>query len=64
MDPERRILVNNRDESIRKTEQSYLKVMDSVDCAVKGEAISRSNEKTDDLALIDIRLPDMNGTHL
>jgi DNA-binding response OmpR family regulator len=65
LDHGRRILVVDDDESIRKTGQSYLKVMDSVDRAGKREeAISRSNEKTYDLVPVDIRLLDLNGSQL
>jgi len=61
-----RILVIDDDESIRKTlatileEKGYL-----VDTAENGkEAIRKSNAKFYNLALIDIRLPDMEGTKL
>jgi len=61
-----RILVIDDDESIRKTlatileEEGYL-----VDTAENGEeAIRKSNAKFYNLALIDIRLPDMEGTKL
>jgi len=61
-----RILVIDDDESIRKTlatileEKGYL-----VDTAENGEeAIRKSNVKFYNLALIDIRLPDMEGTKL
>ena len=61
-----RILVVDDDESIRKTlaiilgEQGY-----QVDTAENGkEAIAKSNARFYNLALIDIRLPDMEGTEL
>ena len=61
-----RILVVDDDESIRKTlatileEEGYV-----VDTAENGkEAIEKSNIKFYNLALIDIRLPDMEGTKL
>jgi DNA-binding NtrC family response regulator len=61
-----RILVVDDNESIRKTmatileDQGYI-----VDTAENGkEAIEKSNAKFYNLALIDIRLPDMEGTKL
>jgi DNA-binding NtrC family response regulator len=61
-----RILVVDDDEGIRKVlstilmEEGY-----AVDTAENGrEAIDRSNEKFYNLALIDIRLPDMEGLEL
>jgi len=61
-----RILVVDDDESIRKVlatileEKGYI-----VDTAEKGkEAIEKSKVKFYNLALIDIRLPDMEGTKL
>ena len=61
-----RILVVDDDESIRKVlatileEKGYI-----VDTAEKGkEAIEKSNANFYNLALIDIRLPDMEGTKL
>ena len=61
-----RILVVDDDESIRKTlatileEEGYV-----VDTAENGkEAIKKSNAKFYNLALIDIRLPDIEGTKL
>jgi len=61
-----RILVVDDDESIRKVlaaileEKGYI-----VDTAENGkEAIEKSNAKFYNLALIDIRLPDMEGTKL
>jgi len=61
-----RILVVDDDESIRKVlsiileEEGY-----AVDTAKNGkEAINKSNEKFYNLALIDIRLPDIQGIEL
>ncbi len=61
-----RVLVVDDDESIRKTiaaileEEGYI-----VDTAENGkEAIEKSNVNFYNLALIDIRLPDMEGTKL
>jgi len=61
-----RILIVDDDTSIRSTfsaileEEGYF-----VDTAVNGEeAIKKSNTKFYNLALIDIRLPDMEGTQL
>ena len=66
MDESVRILVVDDDESIRKTiaaileEKRYI-----VDTAENGkEAIEKSNANFYNLALIDIRLPDMEGTRL
>jgi len=60
------IIVVDDDESIRKTlstvleEKGYI-----VDTAENGkEAIEKSNTKFYNLALIDVRLPDMEGTQL
>ncbi|MCW4025705.1 MAG: response regulator [Candidatus Bathyarchaeota archaeon] len=61
-----RILVIDDEETIRKTLSSIL--LDEgyiVDTAVNGaEALAKSNEISYNLALIDIRLPDMEGTQL
>jgi len=66
MDSPARILVIDDDESIRKVlkmileEEGYV-----VDTAKSGkEAIAKSHAKFYNLALIDIRLPDMEGTGL
>jgi len=66
LDKRARILVVDDDESIRKTlaiilgEQGY-----QVDTAENGSgAIAKSDAKFYNLALIDIRLPDMEGTEL
>lgn len=66
MDEHFRILVVDDDESIRKVLQTILG--DSgyyVDTAENAkEAIHKSRQKVYNLALIDIRLPDMEGTQL
>jgi len=66
MDSHARILVFDDDESVRKVltsileEEGYI-----VDTAKDGkEAIKKSNTNFYNLALIDIRLPDMMGTQL
>jgi len=66
MDKTARILVVDDDESVRKVlslileEEGYI-----VDTAENGkEAIEKSESKFYNLALIDIRLPDMEGTKL
>ena len=61
-----RILVIDDDESIRKTLATILEEKGySVDTAENGkEAIKKSKDKFYNLALIDIRLPDMEGTKL
>ena len=61
-----RILVVDDDESIRKTLANILEEKGySVDTAENGrEAIRKSKAKFYNLALIDIRLPDMEGTKL
>jgi len=66
MDKTARILVVDDDESVRKVlslileEEGYV-----VDTAENGkEAIEKSESKFYNLALIDIRLPDMEGTKL
>ena len=66
MDSHARILVVDDDESIRKVLTTILEEEGySVETAESGrEAIRKSNEKFYNLALIDIRLPDMMGTHL
>ena len=66
MDSHTRILVVDDDESIRKVLTTILEEEGySVEAVESGrEAIKKSNEKFYNLALIDIRLPDMMGTHL
>jgi DNA-binding NtrC family response regulator len=66
LDSTARILIVDDDESIRKVltaildEEGYV-----VETAESGrEAIRKSNEQFYNLALIDIRLPDMQGTQL
>ena len=61
-----RILVVDDDESIRRTITSILEEKGyTVDTAENGkEAIRKSKTKFYNLALIDIRLPDMEGTKL
>jgi DNA-binding NtrC family response regulator len=61
-----RILVVDDDESIRKAISTVLEEKGySVDTAENGkEAIRKTNSKFFNLALIDIRLPDMEGTKL
>ena len=66
MDKYARILVIDDDESIRRTmsaileEEGYI-----VDLAATGrEAIQKTKEKVYNVALIDIRLPDMEGVEL
>jgi DNA-binding NtrC family response regulator len=61
-----RILVVDDDESIRKVVATILKEKGfAVDTAKTGkEAIEKSNKKFYNLALIDMRLPDMEGTQL
>jgi len=61
-----RILVVDDDESVRKGLAAVLKQKGhSVDTAESGkEAIRKSKAKFYNLALIDIRLPDMEGTKL
>jgi len=66
MDERARILVVDDEESIRKVLATVLKEEGyAVDTAKNGkEAIRRSNVKFYNVALIDIRLPDMDGTKL
>lgn len=66
MDKNVRILVVDDDESIRKTmkaileDEGYL-----VDLAASGkEAVEKANNATYNLALLDIRLPDIDGVEL
>lgn len=66
MDKRTRILVIDDDESIRKVLATILEEKGFiVDTAKDGkEAIKKSNEKFYNLALIDIRLPDIKGVEL
>ena len=66
MDKHTQILVVDDDETIRKTmkaileDEGYL-----VDLAATGkEAVQKTHEKTYNIALLDIRLPDMEGVEL
>jgi DNA-binding NtrC family response regulator len=61
-----RILVVDDDESIRKVLKTILENEGyTVNIAKSGkEAVRKTNEKFYNLALIDIRLPDMDGTEL
>ena len=66
MDKHARILIVDDDENIRKTmkaileDEGYL-----VDMATNGkEALQKTNDTTYNLALLDIRLPDMEGVEL
>jgi len=66
MDETARILVVDDDESVRKVLATILEEEGyAVDTAKNGrEAIKKSKAKFYNLALIDIRLPDMEGTRL
>lgn len=66
LDERFRILVIDDDESIRKTTAAILQSEGyAVDTAENGkEAIERSNADDYSVALIDFRLPDMEGTQL
>jgi len=61
-----RILVIDDDENVRKVLEMTLEANGyTVDTAVDGkEAIEKSNRNFYNLALVDIRLPDMEGTAL
>ena len=66
MDKQTRILIVDDDENIRKTmtaileDEGYI-----VDSAASGkEALEKTNSATYNLALLDIRLPDMEGVEL
>ena len=62
----KRILVIEDDEVVRKNFKAILELEGyNVDTAVTGkEAVDKSNASFYNLALIDIRLPDMEGTQL
>ena len=66
MDKNARILIVDDDESIRKTMKAILEDEGyQVDLAASGkEAVQRTNDTAYNLALIDIRLPDMEGINL
>lgn len=62
----KRILVVDDDEEVRKTLLSYLTLKGyDVDIAKTGhEAIEKSEKRFFNLAVLDIKLPDMEGTEL
>ncbi len=66
MDKRARILVVDDDENIRKTIKAILEdegyIVDTA--ATAAEGIKKSEEKSYNLALLDIRLPDMEGLEL
>jgi DNA-binding NtrC family response regulator len=66
MDKHARILVVDDDESIRNTVKAILEDEGYiVDLAATGrEAVKRTEETTYNVALLDIRLPDMEGVEL
>jgi DNA-binding NtrC family response regulator len=66
LDKHARILVVDDDESIRKTMKAILEDEGYiVDLAATGsEAIQKTKEKAYNIALLDIRLPDMEGIEL
>ncbi len=66
MDKHARILVVDDDENIRKTMKAILEDEGYiVDLAATGsEAIQKTKEKAYNIALLDIRLPDMEGVEL
>ena len=66
MDKHARILVVDDDESIRRTMKAILEDEGYiVDLAATGsEAIQKTKEKAYNIALLDIRLPDMEGVEL
>ena len=66
MDKQTRILVVDDDETIRTTMRAILQDEGyQVDLAATGkEAIQKTQEKSYNIALLDIRLPDMEGVEL
>jgi DNA-binding response OmpR family regulator len=66
MDKLPRILVVDDDETIRTTMKAILQDEGyQVDLAASGkEAVQKTKEKTYNIALLDIRLPDMEGVEL
>jgi DNA-binding NtrC family response regulator len=66
LDKKTRIIVVDDDESIRKTMKAILEDEGYiVDLAESGkEAMQKTNDQTYNLALLDIRLPDMEGIEL
>ena len=63
MDKHARILIVDDDENIRKTMKAILEDEGyTVDSAASGkEAVQKTNDSAYNLALLDIRLPDMEG---
>ena len=66
MEKQARIIIVDDDENIRKTMKAILEDEGYiVDLATNGkEAIEMTQEKTYNIALLDIRLPDMEGVEL
>ncbi len=66
MDQQGRILVIDDDENIRKVVEAILKDQGyEVDTAESGnDAVKKTQKNHYDLMLVDIRLPDMDGTEL
>ena len=66
METHHRILIVDDDDTIRKTLKAILEDEGyTVDLAATGqEAIQKTEENTYDVALLDIRLPDMEGVEL
>ncbi|MCW4002386.1 MAG: response regulator [Candidatus Bathyarchaeota archaeon] len=66
MDTNHRILIVDDDDTIRKTLKAILEDEGyTVDLAATGqEAIQKTEENPYDIALLDIRLPDMEGVEL
>ena len=66
MEKQARIIIVDDDENIRKTMKAILEDEGYiVDLATNGkEAIEMTQEKTFNIALLDIRLPDMEGVEL
>jgi len=66
MEPHHRILIVDDDDTIRKTLKAILEDEGyTVDLAATGqEAIQKTEENAYDIALLDIRLPDMEGVEL
>lgn len=66
MDKQPRVLVVDDDETIRTTMKAILQDEGyAVDLAATGkEAIQKTQEKSYNIALLDIRLPDMEGVEL
>lgn len=66
MNKQARILIVDDDENIRKVQKAILEDNDyEVDTAATGsEAIAKTQKNHYDLMLIDIRLPDIEGTDL